>query len=157
MCCDKSGIGFGDHKEKKQSASISHDIRTQGNGEWKIQHKDGLLKLPRVDEVKEKKVYPVHPVFICHHCGLAGHICPYCYELHRRVSHRDEKNSNISWGRTHFIGGNEVKGHIRPRYFDLFETKHGASLCLPRPRNRKLKTMLRHVPIEREGNHNVKK
>mgnify|MGYP003703544745 CR=1 FL=1 len=43
-------------------------------------------------------------------------------------------------GRRHFIGNNEVKGHIRPRYFDQLETKLGASLNFPRPRHRKLET-----------------
>ena len=59
ICSDKSGIGFGGKKEQKQNASTSHDTRTQGKGEQKIQHKDGLLKLPRVGKVKEKKVHPV--------------------------------------------------------------------------------------------------
>mgnify|MGYP003703581231 CR=1 FL=1 len=38
ICSDKSGIGFGGKKKQKQSASTSHDTRTQGNGEQKIQH-----------------------------------------------------------------------------------------------------------------------
>ena len=113
ICSDKSGIGFGGKKEQKQSASTSHDTRTQGKGEQKIQHKDGLFKLPRVGKVKEKKVHPIHPVFICHDCGMHGHIRPYCYKLHGRVY----------W---------------------------------PRPRNRKLETMSRRVPIAGERNHNVK-
>ena len=33
ICSDKSDIGFGGKKEQKQSASTSHDIRTQGKGE----------------------------------------------------------------------------------------------------------------------------
>ncbi|THG07438.1 hypothetical protein TEA_023490 [Camellia sinensis var. sinensis] len=123
---EKSGIGFGGKKEQKQSASISHDTRTQGKGEQKIQHKDGLLKLPRVGK------------------------------LYGRVSHKDGRNSNISWGKRHFIGRKEVKGHNKPFYFDLLETKHEQRLYLPRPRNNKLKTMSRQVLIEREGNHNVK-
>ncbi|CAL5382017.1 unnamed protein product [Camellia sinensis] len=128
ICSDKSGIGFGGKKEQKQSTSTSHDTRTQGKGEQKIQHEDGLLKLPRVSKAKEKK----------------------------RVSHRDGRNSNISWGRRHFIGGNEVKGHIRPHYFDLLENKHEQRLCFPRPKNRKLKTKSRQVLIAGEENHNVK-
>ena len=82
--CDKSGIGFGDKREQTQSASTSHDTRTQGKGkgEPQIQQKDGLLKLPRVGKVKEKKVHPRLPVFICHHCDMHGHIRPYCYKLH---------------------------------------------------------------------------
>ena len=87
---------------------------------------------------------------------MHGHIRPYCYELHGRMSHRDGRNSNISRGRRHFIGHKEVKGHNKPCYFDLLETKHEQRLCLPRPRNRKLKTMSRRVLIEGEGNHNVK-
>ena len=95
-CSDKSGIGFGDNKEQKQSASTSHDTRTQGKVEQKIQHKDGLLKLHRVGKVKEKKVHLVLPVFICLHCGMHDHIRPYCYKLHGRVSHKDGRNSNNS-------------------------------------------------------------
>ena len=87
---------------------------------------------------------------------MHGHIRPYCYKLHGRVSHRDGRNSNILLGRRHFIDSNEGEGHIRPRYFDQLETKHGASLYLPRPRNRKLETKSRRVPIEGEVNHNVK-
>ena len=36
ICSDKSGIGFGDNKEQKQSASTSHDTRTQGKEEQKL-------------------------------------------------------------------------------------------------------------------------
>ncbi|KAI8007044.1 hypothetical protein LOK49_LG07G02871 [Camellia lanceoleosa] len=87
---------------------------------------------------------------------MHGHIRLYCYELHGRVSHRDGRNSNISWGRRHFIGCKEVKGHNRPRDFDVLETKHGASLHVPRSINRKLEITSRQVLIERKGNHNVK-
>ncbi|KAF5934332.1 hypothetical protein HYC85_030503 [Camellia sinensis] len=44
-----------------------------------------------------------------------------------------------------------MHGHIRPYCYKL----HGR-VYLPRPRNKKLETMSRQVPIEREGNHNVK-
>ncbi|KAF5953579.1 hypothetical protein HYC85_006435 [Camellia sinensis] len=53
ICSDNSGIGFGGKKEQKQTASTSHDTRTQGKGEQKIQRKDGLLKLPRVVDSEE--------------------------------------------------------------------------------------------------------
>ena len=109
--------------------------------------------LSRVGKVKEKKV---HSIFICHYCGMHGHIRPYSYKLHGRVSQRDGRNFNISWGKRHFIGCNEVKGHIRPRYFDLLETKREQRFCLSRPRNRKLDTKSRRVSIEGKGNHNVK-
>ncbi|KAF5933585.1 hypothetical protein HYC85_029756 [Camellia sinensis] len=135
ICSDKSGIGFGDNKEQKQSASTSHETRTQGKGEQKIQHKDGLLKLPRV-------VCMVIFALIVISC--------------MGVSHKDERNSNISWGKRHFIGCNEVKGHIRPRYFDLLETNREQRFCLSSPRNRKLETKSRRVLIESKGNHNVK-
>ncbi|CAL5382710.1 unnamed protein product [Camellia sinensis] len=92
ICSNKSGIDFGDDKEQKQSASTSHDTRTQGKGEQKFQHKDGLLKLPRVGKVKEKKV---HPIFICHHCGMHGHIRPCCYKLHGRVYLPRPRNKNL--------------------------------------------------------------
>mgnify|MGYP003702271385 CR=1 FL=1 len=36
ICSDKSGIGFGDKKEQKQSASTSHATRTQGKGAQKF-------------------------------------------------------------------------------------------------------------------------
>ena len=36
ICFDKSGIGFGGKKEKNQSASTSHDTRTQGKRDQKI-------------------------------------------------------------------------------------------------------------------------
>ncbi|GMP44045.1 hypothetical protein CsSME_00013156 [Camellia sinensis var. sinensis] len=52
ICSDKSGTGFGGKKEQKQSASTSHDIRTQGQGEHKIQRKEKLLNLPRVGKAK---------------------------------------------------------------------------------------------------------
>ena len=91
-CSDKSGIGFGGKKEQKQNVSTSHDTRTQGQGEHKIQRDERLLNLPKVGKVKEKKVHPVHPVFICHHCGMHGHIHLYCYKLHGRVYLRRPKN-----------------------------------------------------------------
>ena len=92
ICSDKSGISFGGKKEQKQSASTSHDTRTQGKGVQNIQHKGGLLKLPRVGNVKEKKV---HPVFICHHCGVHCHIRPYCYKLYGRVYLPRPKNRKL--------------------------------------------------------------
>ncbi|GMP23151.1 hypothetical protein CsSME_00000857 [Camellia sinensis var. sinensis] len=93
MSCDKSGIGFGGKKEQKQIASSSYDTRTQGKGGQKIQQDERLLKLPRVGKVKEKKV---HPVFICHHCGMHGHIRPYCYKLHGRVPQKGRDSTYMS-------------------------------------------------------------
>ena len=95
ICSNKSGIVFGGKKEQKQNASTSHDTRTQGQGEHKVQREERLLNLPKVGKVKEKKV---HSIFISHHCGMHGKICPYCYKLNGRVSHRDGRNSNILWG-----------------------------------------------------------